>query len=65
MYHKHCTDAKGKALGIDHRITQQQYTALFPLNGIWVVERHVVWHANKNTVPTDVPSFLTRRAEEF
>ena len=39
---------KIKAIDIDHRITKQQYTTLFPLNGIWVVERPVVWHAKKN-----------------
>ena len=37
---------KGEAIGIDHRIMNQQYTTLFPLNGTWVVERPVVWHAN-------------------
>ena len=26
---------------------KQQYTALFPLSGILMVERPVVWHANK------------------
>ena len=40
---------KGEALDIDHRITKQQYTPLFSLNGTWVVERPVVWHANKKT----------------
>ena len=41
---------KGEALDIDHRITKQQYTPLFSLNGTWVVERPVVWHANKKTI---------------
>ena len=29
----------GEAIDIDHRITKQQYTSLFHLNEIWVVER--------------------------
>ena len=39
--------AKGEAIDINHRITKQQYTTLVPLNGILVVERPVVRHANK------------------
>ena len=38
---------KGKAIDIDHRLTLQQYTTLFLSMGVWVVERPVVWHANK------------------
>ena len=38
---------KVEAIDIDHRIKKQQYTTLFPLNETWVVERPVVWHANK------------------
>ena len=37
-------------MDIDHRIMKQQYNTLFPLNGIWVVERPVLWHANKKTL---------------
>ena len=38
---------KCEAIDIDQSITKQQYTTLFPLNWTWVVERPVVWHANK------------------
>jgi len=38
---------KGEAIDIDHRIMKQQCTTLFPLNGIWVVERPVVLHVKK------------------
>ena len=36
---------KDEAIDIDNRITKQRYTTLFTLNGTWVVERPVVWHA--------------------
>ena len=39
----------GEAIDINNRITQQHYTPLFPLNGTWVLERPVVWYANKKT----------------
>ena len=42
---------KVEAIDIDHRIKKQQYTTLFPLNETWVVERPVVWHANKKIDP--------------
>ena len=29
---------------------KQQYTTTFHLNGIWVVERLVEWHANKKPI---------------
>ena len=46
--HNSQLNIKGEeAIDIDHRIMKQQYTTLFPLNGIWVVERPVVWHAKK------------------
>ena len=48
--HNSTLNIRGEAIDIDHRITKQQYTTLFPLNGTWVVERPVVWHANKNVV---------------
>ena len=45
--HNSTLNIRGEAIDIDHRITKQQYTTLFRLNGTWVVERPVVWHANK------------------
>ena len=47
--HNSPLNIRGEAIDIDHRITTQQYTTIFPLNGTyWVVERPVVWHANNN-----------------
>ena len=40
--HNSALNIRGEAIDIDHRITKQQYTTLFPLNGTWVVERPVV-----------------------
>ena len=40
---------KGEAIDIDHRITKQQCTTLFPLNGIWMLERPFIWHAKRST----------------
>ena len=46
--HNSPLDIKGKAIDIDHRITKQQYTTtIITINGTWVVERPVVWHAKK------------------
>ena len=47
--HNSPLDIEGEAIDIDHRVTKQQYTTLLPLNGLWVVERPVVWHVNKKT----------------
>ena len=49
--HKSPLNIKVEAIDIDHRIKKQQYTTLFPLNETWVVERPVVWHANKKIDP--------------
>ena len=43
---------KGEAIDIDHRLTQQECTTLFPLKGLWVVERPVVWHVQKRFLKT-------------
>ena len=40
--HNSPLNIRGEAIDIDHRITKQQYTTLFPLNGTWLVERPVV-----------------------
>ena len=48
--HNSPLNIKGEAIDIDHRSIKQQYTNLFPLNGTWVVERPVVWHAKKPLV---------------
>ena len=39
-----------KAIGHRHRLTKQQYTTLFHSMGLQVVERPVVWHANKKLI---------------
>ena len=43
--HNSPLNIKGEAMDIDidQRITKQQYTTLFPINGTLVVERKVVW----------------------
>ena len=45
--HNSPLNIKGEAMDIDidQRITKQQYTTLFPINGTLVVERKVVWYA--------------------
>ena len=37
------------AIDIDHRVTKQQHTPYSRSMGLRVVERPVVWHANKKT----------------
>ena len=49
------------AIDIDHRITKQQYTTLFHLNGIWVAGRPVEWHANKKSIAKMLNAYHARQ----
>ena len=73
-FHNSPLNTQGEAIDLDHRIMKQQYTTLFPFKGIWVVERPVVWHANKNInfkvkyahkYKTPLPSYGTGTVERL